>query len=319
MRSVFPLGLLATLLAIGSRALPPAGAEEPPAIKAPVPAKAKEAGPADETEVRALLRQKPKFEAGEGGTPMQQILKLLSSEHGLTVRLDLAAFKRFRSNDGAAAAGPAQVFVVFRAPAAPDEFQPFYDAKIRLSITASYTLGDLLTDLCAQLPGKCAYRVRHNQVLIGPAFAAPTIPGSGVNNETSAPLVPQNVLVEQLFGEPVSVALEDKPLTDAVAELRKITGANIVLDARTKDKAKQVVSGTFDDARLLTVLELLADMCELKVVSNNNVFYITSVENAAKMQKRISRDLFGPETLPPSPNIGGSGLPGPGLPSEPKK
>ncbi len=76
--------------------------------------------------------------------------------------------------------------------------------------------------------------------------------------------------------------------------------------------------GTFDDVRLLTALELLADMCELKVVSNSNVFYITGVENAAKMQKQIHRDLFGDPAPPPPPpgGFGGAVLP---VKDEPKK
>ncbi len=39
-------------------------------------------------------------------------------------------------------------------------------------------------------------------------------------------------------------------------------------------------------------------MCDLKVVSNNNVFYITGPDNAAKMQKRINADLFGGNRSP---------------------
>lgn len=271
------------------------------AAPAPAPAKAKDAGPADEKAVRTLLKDGPKLPGDGEGTPLRELLQIIAKEHNLTVRLDLAAFKRFNPSDAPGnvlGAGAGAVFISLNARATSEEVQQYLDVKIRYTTGPTYTLGDLLTDVCAQLPGRCAYRIRHNQVLIGPAFLPPVVPGAGVSGGGGAPSIAPNVLTEQLLGESVSVAIEERPLTEAIAELRKITGANIVLDARAKDKANQAVSGTFDDARLFTALELLADMCDLKVVSNNNVFYITAPDNAAKMQKRIHRDLFGEPDAP---------------------
>ena len=45
-------------------------------------------------------------------------------------------------------------------------------------------------------------------------------------------------------------------------------------------------------------------MCDLKVVSNNNAFYITGPDNAARMLKRIKPDLFGE---PLQPGVFGAG------------
>ena len=330
MRSFRPSRLLtASVIAAGALGLSGAPALDPIPAKAPAPVAApvKDAGPADEKAVRALLKEKPKFAVDGEALVVKEVLQLLAKEHGLTVRIDLAGFKRFRSFEGgpgAAAQQADRVFIALRADAIGD-INEIFEVKVRLHATGGTTLADLLSDFCAQLPGKCAYRIRHNQVLIGPAFQPPVTPGAGtVPGGAVQMAVSPNLLAEQLLGESVSVAIDDKPLTDALAELRKITGANIVLDARSKDKAKAAVSGTFDDARLLTVLELLADMCELKVVSNNNVFYITGVENAAKMQKQVHRDLFGePMTaqLPPFGGIvGGGTTPPPATPTpEPKK
>ncbi len=295
--------LLATaFLAAGAL---PAFAADPVPIAAPVPpAKTKDVGPADEKAVRALLKDGPKLPGGGDGIPLGELLQIIAKEHNLTIRLDLAAFKRFNASEGQGnvlGAGAGAVFISRNANANPEEIKQMYDVKIRYTVSATYSLGDLLTDACAQLPGRCAYRIRHNQVLIGPAFLPAVTPGAGATGGEGGQLnIAPNVLTEQLLGESVSVAIEEQPLTAAIAELRKITGANIVLDARAKDKAKQAVSGTFDDARLFTALELLADMCDLKVVSNNNVFYITAPDNAAKMQKRIHADLFG-EPVPPQP------------------
>ncbi len=303
MRWISKARLLAALaIGAGSYGLMAMNAAEPDKGKAAL----KESAPADETAVRALLRVTPKFDADQ--VTVKELFKILSKEHGLTVRLDLAAFKRFPHFCGDAA-GAAMlstdsetVLIAHRAEAAIEESIKMYDVKIRLSIVAGMTLSDVLTDLCAQLPGKCTYRIRHNQVLIGPAFLPPVVPGANNNNsgEVYAPLLPASVILEQLFGEAVSVAIDDKPLTEAIRELRKLTGANIVLDIRMKEQAKAHVSGTFDSVRLLTVLELLTDMGDLKVVSNNNVFYITDAANAETMQRRVHRDLFG---TPPMPTV----------------
>ena len=314
--------LVAAFVTAGSFGVNPATAAEPVQVKAPAPVKEKDAGPVDEKEVRALLKEKPKFDAD--GLPVSEFFAQISKSHGLTVRFDLAAFKRMnpaQAGGMALAAGGGTVLVALRAEVPADEIQLLYNVKIRMPLLAGITLADVLTDLCSQLPGKCAYRIRHNQVLIGPAYLPPVTPGAGANSGEVSPFVQQYVLAEQLLGESVSVAIDDRPLTEAIQELRKITGANIVLDARAKDKAKQVVSGTFDDTRLLTVLELLADMCELKVVSNNNVFYVTSVDNAVKMQKRVHRDLFGEPPAPMAVPPGAFGLGGfpPPAKDEPKK
>ncbi len=308
----------AACLTSGLLGYAPAFATEPVPVNAPAPAKLKDAGPADEKAVRALLKETPKFEGEPAGIPLQNLLQILAKTHGLTVRLDFAGFKRFQNHEAGAAmgAGAGAVFIATNGPATVEEITQLLDVKIRLSILPTVTLADLLSDLCAQLPGKCAYRIRHNQVLIGPAFLPPAVPGSGISRGGPNSSIAPYILTEQLLGESVYAAIDDKPLTEAIAELRKCTGANIVLDARCKDKAKQPVSGTFDDTRLFTALELLADMCDLKVVSNNNVFYITGPDNAAKMQKRIDRDLFD-EAYPEQPmNPFAPALPGK---DEPKK
>ncbi len=303
MRWIFTVRLLAALaIGAGSYGFTAANAAEPDKVKAAL----KESAPADETAVRALLKATPKFDADQ--VPVRELFKVLSKEHGLTVRLDLAAFKRF-PNFGGEAGGAAQlstgaetVFIAHHAEAVGEQTQMIYDVKIRLSIVAGMTLSDVLTDLCAQLPGKCTYRIRHNQVLIGPAFLPPVVPGANNNGgEGTSQFLPPSVIAEQLLGEAVSVAIDEKPLTDAIRELRKLTGANIVLDVRMKNAGQTLVSGTFDGVRLLTVLELLTDMSDLKVVSNNNVFYITDAANAEIMQRRVHRDLFGVPTPPPAP------------------
>ncbi len=282
----------------------PAGQEKPksslPAEKAE-PAKKGEAKPAggleaeagppalkDEAAVRAALQRPVQLEVD--GISLRELLDLLYVRYGVVARIDMAAYQR--------AGGP------------PD-FRP-YEAKITLPVTRGMSVADMLTDALAQIEtgggGGVAgftftYRVRGNQVLIVPAYQPPVLPGSGAHSEPGSiqPLVDSRRLLEQIVGPPVSLAIEDKPLTAAVQELRKLTGANIVIDARCRDSARQAVSATFDDVRLLTALQILADMCELRPVALNNVYYITTPENAARLQREVNRDLFGEPPVPTPP------------------
>jgi RNA polymerase sigma factor (sigma-70 family) len=280
----------------------PAGQEkgkpkDPPAVvKADPPRKAdapqvegvlagSQTEPGDEAALRKLLAVRaPEI---PDGITVRELFELLYKQYGLIARLDMAATKR---------AGP------------PDDFGPqqFYEAKVKLPVTRGMSVADLLTDVLAQLPiptdsGEVpfTYRVRGNQLLIVPAYKPPVIPGTG-NPGFGPALVNQKQLLEQIVGQPVSLSIEDKPLTEAVKDLRKLTGANIVIDARCKGEAQQAVSATFDDVRLLSVLQLLADMCGLKPVAMNNVYYITTPENADRLQQEVNRDLFGePQPAPP--------------------
>lgn len=255
---------------------------------------------ADESAIRMALSLKaPKL-------PEQIILKelfeLLYQHSGLVVRLDVAAYKRLGLGSGmamGAIASQRDVFVSMKFAGDPETevVLRLYEMQIHFPVTRGLSVADILTETVAQLPGKCSYRIRGNQVLIGPAFEPPTVPGSGQGAGDLAPLIDQKRILEQIVGEPVSIAIEDKPLTDAVKDLRKLTGANIVIDARCKDKAKQPVSGSFSDVRLLTVLTVFADMCDLKPVAMNNVYYLTTAENAAKLQKQVNADLFGSPPL----------------------
>ncbi len=240
----------------------------------------------NEADVREALREPARIKNPEALT-IGMLLDQLYADHGVNARLDMAAYMR---------ANP------------PPDFN-FYDTKVRMPVTRGMTVGEMLTELLAPIAidGSTGnipftYRIRDNVVLITPAYVPPVIPGSGANLQQgeAAHTIDQKRMLEQIVGEPVSLAIEDKSLTEAVKELRKLTGANIIIDARCKDQTKEFVSGTFSDVRLLTALTVLADMCELKPVAMNNVYYITTPENAAKLQKQVNADLFGapPVTVP---------------------
>jgi hypothetical protein len=280
------------------KAEPPRTADELPVAK---PAADETAPPVirDENAVRGVLAR-PAGELPDTLT-LKELFKDLHEKFGLVCRLDVAAFKRLGMGGGALGAGiGSEKFLIAQVPAAPPDPEigqilALYEHQIHLPVIRGLTVADLLTEAVTQLPGRCGYRIRDNQVLVGPAYIPPVVPGSGITpNEPPTLQIEQRVLLEQIAGEPVSLAVEEKPFAEVTKELRKLTGANIVIDSRCKEGARQPVSGNFNDTRLLTVLQVLGDMCELKPVAMNNVYYLTTPENAAKLQKEIQKDLFGP-------------------------
>ena len=250
---------------------------------------------ADEKAVREVLDRELAVELD--GQSVKDICVYLGDTYGLAVRIDTVSLKRLRPESGAPAA---EALLVKDGPQA-NEIRNLYETKIDIPISRGMTVGETVAEICAQLPGKWSYRVRNTAVLIGPAFEPPVVPGSGVHGDAN-PMIPQPLILEQLVGESVSYKADDLPLATALEQLRKRTGANIVLDKKVADLAKTAVTGTFNDARLLTVLQTLADMAELKVASVNNVFYVTSPENADRLQGEHNRELFGePPPAPPAP------------------
>jgi hypothetical protein len=168
---------------------------------------------------------------------------------------------------------------------------------------------DVLADALAQvrLLHPCTYQVREGQLLIVPAYVPPVRPGVDpldwrLLSDDDPPVITAVALNEQIFGGVVSVATERKPLTEILADLRKQTGANIVLDPRCEGPEKKVLSVTLNDVRLYDALRVIADMAELKMVYAGNVYYVTTPANAKSFQ---------PPT--PRPPASGSPLGGPML------
>ena len=106
-------------------------------------------------------------------------------------------------------------------------------------------------------------------------------------------MIPPDQIAENIYGEPVTLRVKNKAFAEVLEELREMTGANIVVDARMKDKVGEKITANFNDTRLYTVLKVLGDSCEMRPVVMDNVYYLTTPENAAKLQKEINRDLFG--------------------------
>ena len=267
------------------------GPGDGPAVKPDAPAKPDVLkAPLTDQAIRAALAKPCPIRPAEGIT-LGVLLQQIAQEYGVIIRFDLAAYKRLYSKE---IVGDGDN----RDPSAAD-IKKLHESKLGGDYPEGVSLADILTGICADLPGRHSYRVRNGQILIGPAFHPPAIPGRA-NDRTGDPFLEQRRLLEQTHGEPVSLAIEEKPFQDAIKELRRLTGANIVVNVaadKMKDKLTPV-SVTFDDVRLYTALEILGDMAGLKLVYVNNIYYLTSPESAEKLQNKVNEETYGRDYKP---------------------
>lgn len=87
----------------------------------------------------------------------------------------------------------------------------------------------------------------------------------------------------------VYAGIDKQPLEKVLQALAQRTGSNLVLDLRVGDKAKTLVSAEFKNVPLDSVVRVLTDMCDLRPVQMGNMTYITSPENAERLQKEQSK------------------------------
>jgi hypothetical protein len=88
----------------------------------------------------------------------------------------------------------------------------------------------------------------------------------------------------------VNANLDKTPLDEAVQKLADLTDFNVVLDNRAAEKARTPVSARFRNTPLDTALRLLSDMADLRSVHLDNVMYVTTKENAAALEARLTRE-----------------------------
>ncbi len=79
----------------------------------------------------------------------------------------------------------------------------------------------------------------------------------------------------------MNVSADKKRIGEVLDELRKQTGANIVLDPRCEDNAKRdPLTLSLSNVYLYDTLRVIADLQGLKMVYTSNIYYVTNVENA---------------------------------------
>jgi hypothetical protein len=234
------------------------------------------------------------------GIKLAEVFDRIEAQTDLVVRVDVAAFRRLRrfGQDGDGGGNTPEQFL-----------KSIYETRAILPRRAEkLPIRDVLADSLAQvhtgLAANITYQIRGSQLVIVPAYYPPNRPGVNPldppQNDEDTPLLPVNELYEQVYGGAVTVSADRTPLAEILADLRKQTGANIVLDPRCEAQEKKVaLTVNLSDARLYDALRVIADMAELKMVYAGNIYYVTTVANAKMFQP----------PAPPRPLQGGVMLP----------
>jgi RNA polymerase sigma factor (sigma-70 family) len=82
----------------------------------------------------------------------------------------------------------------------------------------------------------------------------------------------------------VNAVFDKVPLSEALAELRRTTGSNVVLAGYLGKEAETKVSANLTSVPLDAAVTVLADMADLKCVRLGNVYYVTSRERARLLE-----------------------------------
>jgi hypothetical protein len=96
------------------------------------------------------------------------------------------------------------------------------------------------------------------------------------------------VALERQINQPVTLHVEDKPLDQALRQLRGQTGANLVLDRRGEDQGQTKLTVDLDEVPLETAVRLLAAEANLELIRTANVLFVTTSEGAARLRKDLA-------------------------------
>jgi hypothetical protein len=88
---------------------------------------------------------------------------------------------------------------------------------------------------------------------------------------------PDRLLVDAVF--------DGHRLGKALHELAASSGVNLVIDPRVEEKAETAVSATLLNVPVDTAVRVLADMADLQPAFLDNVIYVTSKENAKRLEQ----------------------------------
>lgn len=84
-------------------------------------------------------------------------------------------------------------------------------------------------------------------------------------------------------------AYEETQLVRILPRLAEISGFNVVADPHAKEQLQTKITAQFNNVPVDTVLLLLANMSDLRVVRLGNVFYVTTPENAKHLHEEQNR------------------------------
>jgi hypothetical protein len=107
--------------------------------------------------------------------------------------------------------------------------------------------------------------------------------------------------VQRQLKQHVSLNLDAVPFKQAVKQLARETGANLIVDGKLAKETDAAVTLQLEDVPLDTAVRLLAEAAGLKPVRLGNVIYLTSKANAQEL--RSEPDLSGGHQMTPQEEL----------------
>jgi hypothetical protein len=95
----------------------------------------------------------------------------------------------------------------------------------------------------------------------------------------------EDMAVARQMRQRVNVDLEKMEFAQALRQLSRETGVNLMLDSRVEKEAKAPVSLELEDVPLETAVRLLSEMAGLKPVRVGNVLFVTKKETANELRQ----------------------------------
>lgn len=121
------------------------------------------------------------------------------------------------------------------------------------------------------------------------AGVQPGRPGFTIRRGTVVITTAEQAAFSSLRREIVRGAYSDRPFAEILEDLADQVGADVTIDKRVLDKANKSVAAIFRNSTLEDAVTLLADQADLKAVALPSGFYVTSKENAERIQRELDR------------------------------
>jgi type II secretory pathway component GspD/PulD (secretin) len=102
--------------------------------------------------------------------------------------------------------------------------------------------------------------------------------------EDSVLITSEEVAINRLMRQRVSLNVKNAPLATALKDLARTYAANIVLDPRVSSEADARVTLQMEDVGLETTVRLLTELANLKAVRMGTVLFVTTEARAEKMR-----------------------------------
>lgn len=159
------------------------------------------------------------------------------------------------------------ILVDFRAFRSEDENnQSPYDAQVQLpTVPKQIPMRVVLRIMLSQVPANATYLIRQGHIEIVP---------------------PSSATAKSLLQERIFTRADKTPLRDVLDELSALTGAPIVLDARAKDKGKELVSIVLNNMSLEDSLTVLTEQAGLRFVTLESGVFVTLPDDTKGIEDR---------------------------------